>query len=54
MQAPDAEIYAAFAAFLQVGTHDNPPRAVSFCDYASAGNTGDAKSFYRVWLPFCK
>ena len=53
-QVPDAAMYAAFGAFLRMGTHGDPPRAVSFCDFASAGNTGDAKSFYRVWLPLCK
>lgn len=27
------------------------PLPVVFCDYASAGNTYDERSFYRVWLP---
>ncbi|MDD3162038.1 MAG: hypothetical protein PHX49_08965, partial [Bacteroidales bacterium] len=27
------------------------PVEVTLCDYASAGNTIDARSWFRVWLP---
>ncbi|GAC1422700.1 MAG: hypothetical protein NVSMB67_19900 [Flavisolibacter sp.] len=29
----------------------NKPVYLSLCDYASAGNTNDEKSWFRVWLP---
>ncbi len=32
-------------------TKDGTERTLTFCDYASAGNTWDEKSLYRVWLP---
>ena len=51
IQPVDEGLAMAFSSVLKMGAHDNPPRPVSFCDYASAGNTCDAKSFYRVWLP---
>lgn len=54
ISAPDASMYAAFGAFMKMGVHDNPPRPISFCDYASAGSTRDGKSFYRVWLPIAE
>ena len=51
---PDSSMYAAFSAFLKMGVHDNPPRAISFCDFSSAGSTRDRRSFYRVWLPLAE
>jgi DUF1680 family protein len=30
---------------------DGTEHTLTFCDYASAGNTWDDKSLYRVWLP---
>ena len=29
----------------------NKPVEITFCDYASAGNTLDEKSWFRIWLP---
>jgi hypothetical protein len=45
-----------FSAVLPLGSHDeNPegqlPTAVTFCDYASAGNTWNRKDYYRTWFP---
>lgn len=51
---PDSSMYAAFSAFLKMGVHDTPPRAISFCDFSSAGSTRDRRSFYRVWLPLAE
>ena len=49
---PDASMRIAATAFVGMGMHrEHPERAVGFCDYASAGNTEDMRSFYRVWLP---
>jgi uncharacterized protein len=31
--------------------NDGTKHTLTFCDYASAGNTWDDKSLYRVWLP---
>lgn len=52
----DDAIWMSFAALLPMGSHaDNPeaskPRAVHFCDFASAGGTWTSASTYRVWLP---
>ena len=30
---------------------ENKPVEITFCDYASAGNTLDENSWFRVWLP---
>jgi len=30
---------------------ENKPVEITFCDYASAGNTLDEHSWFRVWLP---
>lgn len=40
----------------RAATKEEPmPSEVKFCDYASAGNTWNASSAYRVWLPIeCK
>ena len=47
---------ANWALPLPMGAHrESPEKAlpdiVRFCDYASAGNTWDSASSYRVWLP---
>ena len=46
----------AFAATLPLGSHDENPEgahgaAVTFCDYASAGNTWRRDNHYRTWFP---
>ena len=46
----------AFTATLPLGEHSaNPegalPETVSFCDYASAGNTWRRADYYRTWFP---
>lgn len=50
---PDG-IWMAFTAPLVVGTNlegeFRNPRPVGFCDFASAGNTWDKSSWYRVWI----
>ena len=51
---PDASMHLGMTAILRTGSHSHPPRAIGFCDFASAGNTDDRRSFYRVWLPVCK
>ena len=48
---PDASMHLGMTALLKTGCHSHPPRPVGFCDFASAGNTDDRRSFYRVWLP---
>ena len=51
---PAAAMYLAATALVKTGVHEVPPRPVGFCDFASAGNSADAKSFFRVWLPVYK
>ena len=51
---PDASMHLSAGAFLRMGTHGDLPRQIGFCDFASAGNTHDARSFFRVWLPVRK
>ena len=51
--------WMAFAATLPTGCHSEStrdwlPESVGFCDFASAGNTWDRTSAYRVWLPMLK
>ena len=47
--------WMAFTAPLVLGTdlegEMRTPRQIGFCDFGSAGNTWDAESRYRVWLP---
>ena len=50
------DFWMLFSAVLPLGSHDeNPegqlPTAVTFCDYASAGNTWNRKDYYRTWFP---
>ena len=56
VRAPSDDIWMAFAATLPVGAHhSNPegalPSSVTFCDYASAGNTWRREDYYRTWIP---
>ena len=50
------DFWMAFSAVLPIGSHDeNPeamnPTAVTFCDYASAGNAWQRDNYYRTWFP---
>jgi hypothetical protein len=50
----DPAIWMAFTADLRLGLNleteeGKKPRAVAFCDFASAGNTWHEDSLYRVW-----
>ncbi len=56
VRAPSDDIWMAFNAVLPIGSHtENPegryPGAVTFCDYASAGNTWHRDNSYRTWFP---
>ena len=56
VRAPGDDMWMAFSAVLPIGSHtENPegslPTAVSFCDYASAGNRWSPQNWYRTWLP---
>lgn len=56
VRSPSDSIWMAFSATLPIGTHhENPeaslPTTVSFCDYASAGNTWTRDNHYRTWFP---
>ncbi len=48
-------IWMAFTAPLVLGTdlegESRNPKQVNFCDFASAGNTWDEDSRYKVWIP---
>ena len=55
-RSPFRDVRMAFSIELPKETHrENPenelPEQVVFCDFASAGNTWDDTSAYRVWLP---
>jgi hypothetical protein len=51
---PDG-VWMSFTAPLVVGTdlegEFRNPKQVSFCDFASAGNTWGEDSRYKVWIP---
>ena len=54
-----ADIWIRLVGILPSGVHsesvrDRWPEAVGFCDFASAGNTWDSRSAYRVWLPIVR
>lgn len=56
VRALSDEMLVNWALPLPMGAHrESPEKAfpdiVRFCDYASAGNTWDSASSYRVWLP---
>lgn len=50
-----SDIWISFRAPLVLGTdlegEFRQPRQISFCDFASAGNTWGEDSRYRVWIP---
>lgn len=56
VRTPSDDIWMTFTATLPIGSHDeNPegayPTTVSFCDFASAGNTWTRDNTYRTWFP---
>jgi len=56
VRSPSDDIWMTFAATLPIGVHtQNPegslPESVTFCDYASAGNTWHRDNCYRTWFP---
>lgn len=56
VRTPSDDIWMTFSATLPVGSHaENPegayPATVTFCDYASAGNTWHRDNHYRTWFP---
>ena len=56
VRTPSDEIWMTFSATLPIGSHhENPEGAffetVTFCDYASAGNTWQRGNYYRTWFP---
>ena len=56
VRTPADDFWMAFSAILPIGSHTaNPeaanPTAVTFCDYASAGNTWTRDNYYRTWFP---
>ena len=55
VRTPFDDIWMTFSATLPIGTHtENPegayPTTVTFCDYASAGNTWHRDNHYRTWF----
>lgn len=59
VRSDNAEIFLRLVGILPTGVHaesvrDGWPEAVGFCDFASAGNTWDSRSSYRVWLPLVR
>ena len=48
-QPPCASVYMAVTGMFS--RYAAMPRPIGFCDFASAGNTRDGKSFFRVWIP---
>lgn len=54
VDAPQKNIWMQFAAtFYPESYKEGPvqPASLLLCDYASAGNTNDGTSIFRVWLP---
>lgn len=56
VRTPGDDMWMSFSAVLPIGSHtENPegalPTAVSFCDYASAGNAWRRDNSYRTWFP---
>ena len=56
VRTPSDDIWMAFSATLPVGPHHANPEganglAVTFCDYASAGNLWQPANYYRTWFP---
>jgi len=50
-----AHVWMVFSAPCKMGTdlegQGSEPKAIKFCDFASAGNTWDPATRYRVWIP---
>ena len=56
VRTPSDDIWMAFSATLPIGPHHANPEganglAVTFCDYASAGNLWQPANYYRTWFP---
>ena len=56
VRTPSDDIWMAFSATLPVGPHHANPEganglAITFCDYASAGNLWQPANYYRTWFP---
>ena len=56
VRTPSDDFWMAFTATLPIGSHhENPegalPETVTFCDFASAGNTWHRDNYYRTWFP---
>lgn len=56
VRTPSDDFWMSFTATLPIGSHhENPEGAleesVTFCDYASAGNTWQRGNYYRTWFP---
>ncbi len=56
VRSPSNDIWMTFNAVLKIGAnYENPegnrPTAVTFCDYASAGNAWRPDNYYRTWFP---
>ena len=56
VRTPSDDFWMAFSATLPIGSHhENPegalPETVTFCDFASAGNTWHRDNAYRTWFP---
>ena len=56
VRTPSDDVWMAFSATLPIGSHSENPEAVldstvTFCDYASAGNTWKRDDYYQTWFP---
>ncbi len=56
VRVPNDEIWMTFNAVLPIGGHTENPEArnlsaVTFCDFASAGNLWRRGNYYRTWFP---
>ncbi len=56
VRTPSDDFWMTFSATLPIGSHhENPegklPETVTFCDFASAGNTWHRDNYYRTWFP---
>lgn len=56
VRTPSDDFWMAFSAVLPIGAHHENPegaygRAVTFCDFSSAGNSWKRDDHYRTWFP---
>ena len=56
VRVPSDKIWMAFSAVVPIGSHYENPEgrnsaAITFCDYASAGNEWSPDNHYRTWFP---